>query len=81
MKNRGRTKAEFREGIDRAISHTVAAGRLVKAFRATLPADVACLVLTFDEHGGPGHIGYASTGNREDCIRLLREFLNNFEGN
>lgn len=76
-----RTKAEFREGVDRAISHTVAAGRLVKAFRETLPPDVGCLVLTFDQDGGPGHMGYASTGKREDCIRLLREFLSNFEGN
>lgn len=75
-----RTKAEFRDGIDRAISHTAAAGRLLQAFRQTLPPDVGCLVLTFDQDGGPGHMGYASTGNREDCIRLLREFLNNFEG-
>ena len=74
------TEAEFRDGIDRAVSHTMAAARLVSEFRKTLPSDVGCLVLTFDYGGSPGHMGYCSTGNRDDCIRLVREFLTNFEG-
>ena len=81
LKKSRQTKAEFREGIDRAVSHTAAAGRLLRLFKETLPSDVGCLVLTFDQHGGPGHMGYASTGAREDCIKLLHEFLANFEGN
>ena len=72
-------KTEFVAGVDRAISHTMAAARLVRAFRETLPPDVGCLVLTFD-YGETGHMGYCSTGNRKDCIRLVREFLINFEG-
>jgi hypothetical protein len=71
---------EFQEGVDRAVSHTLAAARLVRVFRETLPPDVGCLVITFD-YGGPGHMGYASTGEREDCVRLVREFLTNFAGN
>lgn len=72
------TQHEFKAGIDRAVSHTLAAARIVRVLRGTLPADVGCLVLTFD-YGGPGHMGYASTGSREDCIELLREFLRNLE--
>lgn len=75
---------EFVAGVDRAVSHTMAAARLVRTFRETLPPDVGCLVLTFDYDGTgreTGHMGYCSTGKREDCIRLLREFLTNFEGN
>jgi len=75
-----RREAEFREGIERSVSHTLAAARLVREFRETLPADVGCLVLTFDYGGADGHMGYCSTGRRDDCIRLVREFLHNFEG-
>jgi len=73
---------EFQDGVERAVSHTLTAARLVRVFRETLPpdVDVGCLVLTFDYFDG-GHMGYASTGERADCIRLIREFLSNFEGN
>jgi hypothetical protein len=70
---------EFQKGVDRAVSHTLAAARLVRVFRETLPPGVGCLVLTFD-YTNHGHMGYASTGQRDDCIRLVREFLANFEG-
>lgn len=69
---------EFCAGVERSVSHTLAAARLVRAFRETLPSDVGCLVLTFD-YSNHGHMGYASTGQRDDCIRLVREFLANFE--
>jgi len=75
----GSKQGEFAPGVDRAIAHTEAAGRLAREFRATLPSDVGFLVITFD-YGSPGHMGYCSTGRREDCIRLVREFLANFEG-
>lgn len=77
---RTKREQEFRAGVTRAVSHTLAAARIVREVKATLPADVGCLVLTFD-YSGPGHMGYCSTGNRDDCIRLVREFLANFEGN
>lgn len=72
-------ESEFRAGVARSVSHTLAAARIVREIKATLPPDVGCLVLTFD-YGGPGHMGYCSTGNRDDCIKLVREFLGNFEG-
>ena len=75
-----RKEKEFRAGVERSVSHTLAAARLLREFRQTLPEDVGCLVLTFD-YSNHGHMGYASTGKRDDCIRLVREFLANFEGN
>jgi hypothetical protein len=77
---KGKRESEFRAGIARSVSHTLAAARVVREVKATLPSDVGCLVLTFDYGPGPGHMGYASTGERDDCIRLLREFLRNFQG-
>lgn len=56
------------------------AAACARGYKEKLPAGIGILVLTFD-FGGPGHMGYASTGRREDCIKMLREFLNNFEGN
>lgn len=77
---KSQNKGLFPEGVDRAVAHTVAAGALARELRKTLPPDVGFLVVTFD-YGGPGHMGYAATGDRADCIRLLREFLAKFEGN
>lgn len=68
------------KGMDRAVDHAVAAAVICRAGKDTLPAGMGCLVLTFD-FGDGGRMGYASTGERGDCIRALREFLSNFEGN
>ncbi len=58
----------------------VAAAATAAAFKETHPPTMGCIVITFD-FGNQGWMGYAATGKRDQCLQVLREFLQNFEGN
>ncbi len=60
--------------------HATNAEAIARAGKEILPKGMGVLVLTYD-YGDHGRMGYASTGKREDCIRMLREFLSKFGGN
>lgn len=69
--------------IDRAALHTKMAAEVAREMRAKLPPEVGFLVITFDygNTNSDSRMGYVSTGKREDCIKLVHEFLRNFESN
>lgn len=52
---------------------------LGSALKLDMPDGVGvALVLTYD-FGEGGNLAYVSTGNREDCIRMLRELTAHLE--
>lgn len=49
------------------------------ALSRAMPPGIGFTVLIYELGDGPGHMAYASSGERLSTIRLLREFCDKFE--
>ncbi len=53
--------------------------QVADSVKQQLPSGVGFLLVAFDV-GGPGNLAYVSTGNREDCVKMLHELIGYLEG-